>query len=58
MALSRVGFERQYLADTTAIYIENKIFSKHGKKLNSYDSDFKKGLKSIEKEVIKLAQKS
>ena len=58
MALSRVGFEQQYLADTTAMYIENKIFSKNGKKPNSYDSDFKKGLKNLEKEVIKLAQKS
>lgn len=58
MALSRVGFEQQYLADTTSMYIENKIFSKNGKKPSSYDSDFKKGLKNLEKEVIKLAQKS
>lgn len=58
MSMSRLGFEQQYLSDTGEYYKKHKIIDigKHNSK--SYKSNFKKGLKAMEKKIISIAEKA
>lgn len=56
MPVSRMGFEEQYLADSGKYYSKTHLVDdgKHNSK--AYNSEFKKGLRSVEKEIIKVTQ--
>lgn len=58
MSMSRLGFEQQYLSDTGEYYKTHKIIDvgKHNSK--SYKSNFRRGLKAMEKKIISIAEKA